>query len=162
MRRKINPEHLDVIKDFVNSSPYLNMLNVKLTSLDFGEAVIEVELEEKHLNPFGGIHAGLYASVIDTAAYWSAYCDMDESQGYTTIDTNVSNLSSISKGKLRVVGKTIKVGRSICLCEVFVYNESDRLIAHGTAKLMLLQNGTQSLAQILAHSHVSIPARFLD
>ena len=113
MRRKINPEHLDVIKDFVNSSPYLNMLNVKLTSLDFGEAVIEVELEEKHLNPFGGIHAGLYASVIDTAAYWSAYCDMDESQGYTTIDTNVSNLSSISKGKLRVVGKTIKVGRSI-------------------------------------------------
>jgi hypothetical protein len=42
-------------------------------------------IEKKHMNPFGGIPGGVYASAIDTAAYWSAYCDLPEEKGLVSI-----------------------------------------------------------------------------
>lgn len=147
MNKGINQEHSIALKNFLNNSPYLKLLNIEIISLSYGEAVLEVKLEEKHLNPFGSVHAGVYASVIDTAAYWSVYFNLEEGQGYTALDMNVSNLSSISSGILKVVGKAIKVGRSICLCEVTVLDRNDKLIAKGSVTLMLLQGGKQSISE---------------
>lgn len=57
---------------------------MKVCELRKGYSKITVALDRKHLNPFGGVHGGVYASVIDTAAYWAAYCEMEENAGYTS------------------------------------------------------------------------------
>ena len=66
---KVNPKHLEAIMKAVNASPYFSLLGIKITELASRTATVELEVEKKHLNPFGSVHGGVYASLIDTAAY---------------------------------------------------------------------------------------------
>ena len=81
---------------------------MEVSELKRGYSKIIIQLEEKHLNPFGGLHRGVYASIIDTAAYRAAYCEEDEDMGYTSVDVSVNNLSIINSGKLIVEGRAIE------------------------------------------------------
>jgi uncharacterized protein (TIGR00369 family) len=86
----------------------------------------------QHLNPFGGLHGGVYASAIDTAAYWAVYCELDEDAGYTTIDLKVDYLAPVSAGKMIVKGRRIRVGKTMCLAEATAFDQTDKWLAHGT------------------------------
>ena len=89
--RKINPKQIDTLLGLINHGPYFELLFMKVCELDIGYSKVEVDLRSKHMNPFGAIYGGAYSSIIDTAAYWSTYCGLDEDVGYTSIDGNVNN-----------------------------------------------------------------------
>jgi uncharacterized protein (TIGR00369 family) len=114
------------------------------------------------MNPFGSVHGGVYASILDAAAYWSLYCQIEAGLGFTTIDVNASMLSMIDKGLIIVEGKALKVGRSICLTESVAKDESGRLLAHSTSKLMILR-GKQSIEDAVATmGYKVLPPKFID
>lgn len=159
--RQINPEHIDALMQLVNNGPYFNLLAMRLCEVGIGCSKVEIDLEKKHLNPFGIVHGGVYSSLIDTATYFSAYCEMDENTGFTTLDLSVSNLLMIREGKIIAEGRSIKVGQSICLAEALVKDANGKLLAHGTSKLMVL-NGKQSIEQaIKAMGYQPLPCKFV-
>jgi uncharacterized protein (TIGR00369 family) len=160
--KKINPAHIEALLELINNGPFLRLLSMNVCELGVGSAKIEVDLQRKHYNPFGVIHGGVYSSVIDTAAYWSAYCEMDENVGYTSIDLTVNILSMINEGKIFIDAKSIKIGRSICLTEAYVKDLNGKLLAHGTAKMMILRE-KQSIAQaIKAMGYPPLPPKFVE
>jgi len=56
----------------------------------------------------------------------------------------------------------IKVGRSICLAEATVKDADGKLLAHGTSKLMILEE-TQSVNQALkVMGYKALPPKFLS
>ena len=69
--RRINPEHISALLPLINSGPYFELLGLRVCDLGVGYARVEVNLQHKHMNPFGSIHGGVYTSILDTAAYWS-------------------------------------------------------------------------------------------
>ena len=157
----INQEHIKVILDIINQSPYLKLLSVKVSELQSGYCKVEVDLEKKHLNPFGGVHGGVYASLIDTAAFCAVYCDLKENVSLITIDLKVDNLASAKEGKLVVEGKQIKVGRSICLSEATIKDIHGKLLAYGTSKQLILE-GIQPISQAASiMGYQSLPPKFL-
>lgn len=160
--RKINPEHLTALMKMVNDGAYYRLLSMEVVDIGMGYSRVEVDLREKHTNPFGSIHGGVYSSIIDTSAYWSAYCELEESAGLTTIDIDVNILSMISSGFVIVEGRSIKVGRSVCLTEASAKDESGKLLAYGTSKLMVLQ-GKQSINDAMKTMGCeALPPKFLD
>jgi uncharacterized protein (TIGR00369 family) len=160
--RTINPAHVKALLELINRGPYFELLSMKVTELGVGYSRVEAHLENKHLNPFGAIHGGVYSSIIDTAAYWSVYCELDEDAGYTSLDVSVNNLSMINDGIITVEGRSIKIGKSICVAEASARDAAGRLLAHGTSKLMLLQ-GKQSIGHAIeAMGHKALPPKFLD
>ncbi|QPM68417.1 PaaI family thioesterase [Atribacter laminatus] len=160
--KTINPEHIKVILDIINQSPYLKLLSIKVSELQSGYCKVEVDLGKKHLNPFGGAHGGVYASLIDTATFCAVYCDLRENISLITIDLKVDNLSSAKEGKLVVEGKQIKVGRSICLSEATIKDIHGKLLAHGTSKQLILE-GMQSISQAASiMGYQSLPPKFLS
>ena len=160
--RKINPEHINELLKFVNCSPYFELLTMKVREVGIGFSKIEIEFEKKHCNPFGVVHGGAYSSIIDAAAYWSVYCELDDNIFFTTIDLSVNNLSSIDKGKVIAEGKSIKIGRSICLAEATVKDTHGKLLAYGTSKLIIL-NAKQSIEDALeAMGSRPLPPKFID
>ena len=160
--KQLNLEHINALLELINSGPYFELLAMKVCELSIGYSRVEVDLGRKHRNPFGSVHGGVYSSVIDTAAYWSIYCELDENVGYTSIDLSVNNLSMIREGKIIVEGKSIKVGRSICLAEASAKDAHGKLLAHGTSKLMLL-NDKQSIEHAIeAMGHKALPSKFID
>jgi uncharacterized protein (TIGR00369 family) len=157
----INPEHIEALLDLINHGPYFELLSMKVCKLDIGYSRVEVELQNKHMNPFGAIHGGVYSSIIDTAAYWSAYCELDENVGYTSIDVCVNNLSMTHEGKIIVEGKSIKVGKSLCAAEATAKDSTGKILAQGTSKMMIL-NGKQSINHAIeALGYKSLPPKFI-
>jgi uncharacterized protein (TIGR00369 family) len=157
----INPEHIKALLELINRGPYFELLSMKVCKLDIGYSKVEVELQNKHMNPFGAIHGGVYSSIIDTAAYWSVYCELDENVGYTSIDVCVNNLSMIHEGKIIVEGKSIKIGKSLCAAEAIAKDSTGRILAQGTSKMMIL-NGKQSIGHAIeALGYENLPPKFL-
>lgn len=162
MLRKVNPGHISALIDLVNHGPYFELLSMVIKDLGVGYCLLEVDLERKHHNPFGATHGGVYASVVDTAAYWSTYCEQDEDTGLVSLDLKMNYLAPISSGKILVKGKKIKVGKTISLAEAAVTNLEGRILAQGTSTLMITP-GMQTINQAIGLSQgESLPPKFID
>jgi len=158
---RLNPEHIKEVIKLANGSGFFRLLSISITELGAGFSVVEMNLGDKHLNPFGGIHGGAYSSLIDTAAYWALYCDIGETAGLISIDVNVDHLAVTKAGVLTARGKRIKYGKNICVAEARVFDPDDRLVAFGTSKLMVSE-GLQTVQQAKQlYNLASLPPKFL-
>jgi len=160
--RELNPEHISAVIGLINESPYFKHLAMVVRELRNGHSVVELDIDQRHLNPFGGIHGGVYSSIIDTAAYWSVYCELEEDAGLISIDVYVNNLRPISEGRLTVVGRRLKLGRSICLAEAVVSDDNDVILAQGTSKMMVTPHQQTIEAARASSGFDSLPPKFLD
>lgn len=113
------------------------------------------------MNPFGGLHGGVYASALDTAAYWSAYCELAEDQGLVSIDIKVDFLAPIVEQSFVVKGRRIKFGKSLCLTEAEMMDSSGKILAHGTSKLMVTQNKQTINDAVTYLAGEKLPEKFL-
>jgi uncharacterized protein (TIGR00369 family) len=112
----------------------MNLLDVGL-----GFSLLEVHLAEKHLQPFGFVHGGVYASIIDAAAFWAVFSGIeDQNAGATTIDLKLNYLAPAVSGKLIAKGHLIKLGKTLGYADATVTDENRRILAHGTSTLMIL------------------------
>jgi uncharacterized protein (TIGR00369 family) len=109
---QLNPKHVEAVKSFINQSPYFRHLSMPVKDMGLGYSIVEIDIGNEHLNPFGGLHGGVYASAIDSAAYWAVYCELDEGAGLISIDLKVDYLSPASTGKLVIKGRRIKIGKT--------------------------------------------------
>ena len=160
--RRINPDHISKLKELMNRGPFYRLLLMELCDVEMGFSRVLATLKNEHLNPFGIVHGGAYSSMIDTAAYWSAYCELDEGVGLTTIDLSVNFLSMAKEGLVLIEGRSIKVGRSICVTEAYARDEGGKLLAHGTSKLMVLQGRQTIDSAIEALGYSTLPPKFLE
>lgn len=123
--------------------------------------MVEVEIGREHRNPFGGIHGGLYAAAIDTAAYWFAYCHLQENAGLVSMDLKVDFLAPVSDRKVVVRGQIIKPGKTIYLAEARMSDTDGKVLGHGTSKLMATL-GMQTMNDVINYvGSASLPRKFL-
>jgi uncharacterized protein (TIGR00369 family) len=86
-----------------------------------------VVVEEKHLQPFGYVHGGVIASIMDAAALWAVFPQVKEGLGLTTVEIKVNCFAPVQKGKLVAKGWCIKIGRTLALGDVFINNAERNL-----------------------------------
>ena len=109
-----------------------------LDHIGMDRAEITLELAPYHLQPFGFVHGGVVATVIDTATFWSAYLRLPEKDGLVNVDLKLNYLRPVKEGRLFARGTCLKPGKSICYSDARVFDDSKNLIAHGTSTLMVL------------------------
>ena len=137
--RKPNPEYIKRLNNIANICPYFELLSMKLTDIGIGYAILEIELAKKHLQPFGVVHGGVFASIIDAAAFWSLYYGIeDPDTGLTTVDLKLNYLAPAVSGKLIARGRQIKVGRTLGYAEAQVVDQEGKVLAHGTSTVIIL------------------------
>jgi uncharacterized protein (TIGR00369 family) len=159
--RTINADHVSAVIRLINQSPFFRLLAMRIRELGMGYSILDVEVRQKHLNPFGSVHGGLYSSLIDTAAYWAVYCEMQEGKGYVTIDVGMHLLAPANQGPLVVTGTRIKTGRSLCLAEAKIETQDGKLLATGTSKMMVVKE-KQTIAQLAQSKGIAhFPRKFV-
>jgi uncharacterized protein (TIGR00369 family) len=155
-----NPEHLKTVIKAINSGPFFQHMSIKVMEIGVGYSVVAMEVSKKHMNPFGGLHGGVYASAIDTAAYWSAYCDLPEEKGLISIDLKVDFLAPILHGEVIINGQRIKSGKTIYLTEAKMCDRDGKILAHGTSKLMVTSD-KQSIKDVVDYvGSGTLPIKF--
>jgi uncharacterized protein (TIGR00369 family) len=137
--KRLNPEYIDMLKEKINQCPYFTLISMDVQSLGWGESLLEVDIQQKHLQPFGMVHGGVYSSLVDAAAFWAVFPMIEEDVGLTSVEMKLNFLAPAGGGVFVAKGKSIKVGRTLCLGEALIENESGRLLAHGTSTMMILK-----------------------
>jgi uncharacterized protein (TIGR00369 family) len=110
---------------------------MKLIDLKYGESILGVDIKRKHLQPYGMVHGGVYAALVDGSGFFAVYSQVEGNNSAATIEMKINYLSSIRNGKLFAHGHCIKLTKSIGLAYVTIKNEEDNLLAYGTVSVMV-------------------------
>ena len=133
-----NPAYLQALQDSVRTAQYPQLIGMTLAAIDFDTCRIELELGERHLQPFGIVHGGVLATLIDTATFWAGFLRLPEDAGLVNVDLKLNYLKAVSRGRLRAEGRCLRAGKQISYTEASVLDEAGELVAHGTSTLMAL------------------------
>jgi uncharacterized protein (TIGR00369 family) len=137
--KTISPEYIERVNQLVNRSPYFGLLSMKIQEVGARFSVLEIDLATKHLQPFGFVHGGVFASIIDAAAFWAIFYEIeDQNMGVTTVDLKLNYLAPAASGKLIAKGRQIKLGKTLGYAEAEVTDVNGKILAHGTSTVILL------------------------
>jgi uncharacterized protein (TIGR00369 family) len=134
----INPEYVQELMNIIKTSPYPSHMSMALSAIDFDSADITLEIGPCHLQPFGIVHGGVLATLIDTATFWAVFMRIPEDAGLVNIDLKLNYLKPVVNGRLTARGLAIRSGKSISYSEARVLDVGGEVIAHGTSTLMTL------------------------
>ena len=133
-----NPAYLQALRDSVRDAPYPKLIGLTIAALEFDSCRIELSLGERHMQPFGIVHGGVLATLIDTATFWAGFLRLPEDAGLVNVDLKLNYLKAVAGGQLRAEGRCLRAGRQISYTEASVFDEANELVAHGTSTLMAL------------------------
>jgi uncharacterized protein (TIGR00369 family) len=135
---KSNPDYIKAVQDSVHTAPYPALIGLVIAALDFDSCRIELALRKDHLQPFGIVHGGVLATLIDTATFWAAFMRLPEDAGLVNVDLKLNYLKAVSRGHLRAQGECLRAGRQISYTVASVFDQAGELVAHGTSTMMAL------------------------
>jgi len=135
---KINPEYVERLKRSVATAAYPSLLGFTLAEIDDDSCRIDLTVQAAHFQPFGIIHGGVLASLIDTATFWAGFLRLPDEVGLVNVDLKLNYLKAVSNGLLLTQGRCLRAGRQISYTEASVRDDKGELVAHGTSTLMAL------------------------
>ena len=134
----VNPEYIQELIGIVNTSPYPDHMSMGISSIDLDRAVIKLQISRCHLQPYGIVHGGVLATLIDTATFWAVFMRLAEDAGLVNVDLKLNYLQPVESGLLTAEGRALRSGKSISYAEASVLDEKGECVAHGTSTLMTL------------------------
>ena len=118
--------------------PMARLLGFSVTSVDPGEAVIEIEATENHANTMGTLHGGVFCTIADTAMGVAFATLLEEGEALTTLELKINFLRPVWKGRLLAKARVVKKGRLTGLVECDVLDENGQLVARAGSTYMAI------------------------
>ena len=125
---------------FNHTAPIARTFGMKLSYTDEGNAVIELPYNPALDHALGGIHGGIYATLLDSAGWFTAAAAHDLSCWLATSEMSMHLLAPASQTALRAVGRLIRRGNRQDVAEMHLYDEKENLVAHATGTFIVLPN----------------------
>ena len=118
--------------------PIGKLIGMRLLSAENGEAVFEMDADERHWNPMGTVHGGILCDIADAAMGFAFASTLAEGESFTTIELKINYLRPIWKAHLRAVAHVVKRGRKIGLVDCDVTDDKGALVARASSTCMAL------------------------
>lgn len=111
--------------------PIMNTLAIEPVQADDGLVTFTLDPEEFHLNPFGMVHGGVLATMLDTAMGCAVHTLLAPGVGYVTSEMNVRFLrpALLSSGRLMCTGEVVHPGRNTMIASARIVDAEQRVIA---------------------------------
>jgi uncharacterized protein (TIGR00369 family) len=134
---------LAFVQGLADGSLPLNMmartLGYDIVEAENGRVVITAVPNESHLNPAGGVHGGLSATLLDTAMGLAIQSTLDKGIDQTTLEFKISLVRPITPqtGLIRAEGTVLSRGRRVGTAEGRITDREGRLLSHGTTTCLI-------------------------
>jgi 1,4-dihydroxy-2-naphthoyl-CoA hydrolase len=113
----------------VGNTPYLKLLGIEAVEFEVGKAVLCLPMHDKLRQPYGLLHGGATASLIDTATAFAVVSVLEADEKASTVDLIVQYLRPHTDGKITCTAKITRAGRRLLFVSAEVVNEENKLIA---------------------------------
>lgn len=118
--------------------PVSRLIGFAMKSIEPGHAVFELEADERHHNPMGTLHGGIYCDLADAAMGFAYAATLDEGETFTTIELKINFLRAVRKAKLTAEAHVVKAGSTLGYVECDVTDQDGRLVAKAASTCMKL------------------------
>jgi 1,4-dihydroxy-2-naphthoyl-CoA hydrolase len=127
----------DEIRALVGSSELMQLLEIDFEEVGGTRVSGSIAADERHHQPWGLVHGGLYTSVIETFATTGAYEAVKDRGQQAVGVTNVTDFVRPHRsGRLNVIATAIHQGRTQQLWQVEIRRPEDgKLVARGQVRL---------------------------
>lgn len=129
VKKILSESRRDMVFEVFKTVPYANHLGMELVRLEHGEATVKLSMRDELRQPYGLLHGGATASLIDTATAMAIIGNLDDGEKATTIDLNVHFLRPVSGGEIFCTAKVVRAGKRIIFLSAEVFDDQGRVIA---------------------------------
>src|SRR4051812_44219597 len=119
--------------------PIGRLLGFILKEIEPGRAVFEMEAGERHHNPMGTLHGGVYCDLADAAMGFAYAATLAEGEGFTTVEMKVNFLRAVREGTLTAEARVVHAGSTLGYVECEVRDGQGRLVAKAASTCMKLR-----------------------
>src|SRR5215472_2471456 len=115
-------------------------LGYDVVEAETGRVAITLDPTAAHLNPWGTVHGGLTATLLDSCMGLAIQSMLERGVGSTTLEFKISLVRAITleTGQIRAEGRVLNCGRRIRIAEGRLTDGKGRLLAHGTTTCLIL------------------------
>jgi uncharacterized protein (TIGR00369 family) len=124
---------IDIIKNFLESSPFVQHLGIRLERIENDEAELVLPFAQSVVTIGEMVHGGAIGALIDTAAMaasWATDAPPDNMRG-TTVGLTVSYLAPGLAEDLHGAARVLRRGKQLCAVDVSVSGARSGLVAKG-------------------------------
>ncbi|MDB4941656.1 MAG: hypothetical protein JWP97_1190 [Labilithrix sp.] len=117
-------------------------MGLRFVRVGADEVVAEIDVGPQHLQPYGVVHGGVHAGLIETVtSVGAAVYAMRQGRGVVGLENHTSFLHAVRTGRLTVTARPLARGRSTQVWEATVADEQGRAAASGRVRLFALDPG---------------------
>lgn len=129
-----------MVEGKVPPPPVFDLLGMESFEADPGRVAVSMRAQEFHYNPLGGVHGGVIATLLDTAAACSVHSTLEVGETYTSLDLTTKFLRpvSVASGLLRCEGKVVNRGRRVALATAELTDQSGKLVAYASSTCLII------------------------
>lgn len=129
--------------DMINAGPlddWAHTTGIRILRATRDEVTAELTIAPQHRQPYGIVHGGVHAGIIETLASIGAALDAGlDNKRVVGLENHTSFIRAARSGTLSAKATPITRGRRSQVWEVTVRDEQERIIATGRVRLMVLE-----------------------
>lgn len=114
---------------------WLRMTGMEIVSVSGDEVVGRLEVRPDHHQPYGIVHGGVYATLVETVASVAAAAWFHGRGQVVGVQNTTHFLRATRSGTLDIVASPVHRGRTQQLWEVRITDELGRLVSKGEVRL---------------------------
>jgi uncharacterized protein (TIGR00369 family) len=119
--------------------PIARLLGFVLKVIEPGRAVFGMEAGERHHNPMGTLHGGVYCDLADAAMGYAYASTLGEGESFTTVELKINFLRAVRQGKLTAEARVVRAGSALGYVECDVSDQDGGLVARASSTCMKLR-----------------------
>ena len=127
--------------------PVSRLIGFVLKSIEPGHAIFEMEADERHHNPMGTLHGGIYCDIADAAMGYAYAATLVEGETFTTIELKINFLRAVRKATLTAEARVVRAGSTVGYVECEVKDQTGKLVAKAASTCMKLRQDRNSLVK---------------
>jgi uncharacterized protein (TIGR00369 family) len=126
----VNPEDL--------ASPFVDYLGLEITEASAGRVVARWTANERHHQPYGIVHGGVHASVVETLGSIGSAMWFGDRGKVVGVSNSTDFYRAVTTGAMESVATPVHQGRTQQVWVVETRDADDRLIARGQLRVQNL------------------------
>ncbi len=104
------------------------------------EVIIEYDVGEHHLQPYGIVHGGVHCAAVEAACSMGAGMDaMARGMAVVGVENHTSFIRAVRAGRIRVTATPLTRGRRTQVWEATARNEAGEIVSTGRVRLLCLE-----------------------
>ncbi|MCA9534553.1 MAG: PaaI family thioesterase [Myxococcales bacterium] len=135
---------------------YDSAIGLRFVSATLDEIVAEVPVTAAHHQPYGLVHGGVYAGIVETVCSVGAALNaLQYGRSAVGLENATSFVRAARDGTLRARALPLVRGRRTQVWEARIEDQEGHLLAHGKVRLLCLESGAAMAGEVV---HADKPA----